>query len=307
VSNFRLTTFRLPASMILDMEDGVKKGNFASRTEYVTLALTEFLDKEKQEMRASNQPISILEHSGDFYFHAVSVAIAMDYQQPKYAVRNFINRRIEQITGSTVFVETSEIGNLRVSDLATVAITYANASSVFLNAEALALFVDYSEAKNSPYFKKWFAQFNHKYFKKETKDLQLAVNNTSLTSNDSLAMFESLNTQLSYAINIVKLQEERSQAQDKRISDLEIANRMHSIDRHQAYEVKRQISQLAYMIAEIEGSDKPKRETFIKLWTTFNDTFGIPSYKDLPKERYVEALELLTSWRERFNQELAVL
>ena len=94
--------------------------------------------------------------------------------------------------------------------------------------------------------------------------------------------------------------------QDRRIQELEFASRTFAIDRHQAAEIKRQIAQLAFMIADIEEKEKPDRTTFIKLWTNFNDYFKIPSYKDLPKAQYSEALELLGAWRERFNQELEI-
>ena len=237
----------------------------------------------------NGQPISLLEHDNDIFFHALSVAKAMNYQEPQTAVRDFINRRQEIIQGSAVFVETLGQGNLQVSDVGSVPINYANATGVFLNAESICLFVDYSEVSGAIPFKKWFAQINHQHFIQEQKQKQMATN--------PLTMIESLNTQMAYAIEIFHKQEGR-------IALLEDVLRVQSIDRHQAFEIKKGVQNIAYIVAELEGREKPSRIHFTKIWTTFNNTFEIPSYKDLPKARFAEAVSLLDTWKERFEQEL---
>ena len=238
----------------------------------------------------NSQSISILEYNNDYYFHALSTAKALKYQEPKTAVRDFIHRRLEQINNDAVFVEPLELGNLSVSAIGTVPINYSNATNVFLNFKALSLFIDYSQAPGASLLKQQLASGTHKSFIKEQNSQQIQV----LSVNDSLALVESLNKQIAYTIEISKIQEQRIQA-------LEVAARTFAIDRFQRKEIHRQIQQIAYMVAELEGKEKPDRIIYAKLWSNFNDHFNIASYHDLPKERYAEALELLADWREKLS------
>lgn len=239
----------------------------------------------------NNQPISLLEHNGDIYFHALSIAKALNYQQPKYGVRNFVSRRFEEIKNCAVFVEPLGQANFRVSALAAVAITSSNAGSVFLNFEALSLFIDYSQAPNASKLKRQMAKCVHQTFQKEQQQMKL------YQANDSLAILESLNQQFTYTIEILKQQE-------KRIKTLEFANRLHNIDRHQCAEIQKRIKELAFKIAELENKPSPGREHFIKLWTNFNNRFNIPSYKDLARADYTKALDLLDAWEAKLDEEL---
>lgn len=80
-----------------------------------------------------------------------------------------------------------------------------------------------------------------------------------------------------------------------------------NINRDQIKEIYDRIQQLAAMVSDIRGLAKPSSTIYKTLWINFNNHFKIARYRDLPSSKYVEALELLTSWREQFNQELAIL
>jgi prophage antirepressor-like protein len=226
--------------------------------------------------------IPFVQQEEDICIQAVVVAKALGYQKPREAVSNIITRNRTEFEGLTRSPNLGETADL--------AVTYATARYVFLTERGIYHFCMLAKTPKAEHFRKWVSS---------TLQIHRAQSITSF-ENSSLQAFELVAQQMNMLVDHMK-------EQNDRIAHLEIAARTFAIDRFQRGEIKRFVGQLAYMIAEIEDLDKPNQRHFQKLWTNFNNFFGLSSYQDLPKESYLEALELLDSWRERINQELAII
>lgn len=218
--------------------------------------------------------LQLIKEDGEIWFPAIQVARALGYAEPKAAVYNIISRNPEDFQENTL-----------VTNLVTQG---QNRSIRLLNEQGIYVFTMLARTPKSIKFRKWAATIIQLQRKKA---VAIIPNVNTITA---LEGFQRFNEGV-----LMHLQQ-----QDNRLDLLEETVRIQSIDRHQAYEIKKGVQNIAHIVAELEEREKPSRIHFTKIWTTFNNTFEIPSYKDLPKARFSEAILLLESWKERFEKEI---
>jgi len=217
--------------------------------------------------------IQVIEEDGDLWFPAVNIAKALGYANPNQAVYDIITRNPED------FQKNSRISKLLMHD--------KMREIRILNEKGVYVFCMLARTAKSVSFRRWVSNIIQLHRKK----------NAPVNKVNTLTALESIH-RFNEGV-LVALQE-----QERRLRRLEELTRASYIDRYQAFEIKKKIQNLAYLLAELEGKENPTRIHFTKLWTNFNNTFRIPSYKDLPKVSFSDALELLDSWKERIEEEL---
>lgn len=223
------------------------------------------------------------------FIQAVLIAQALEYENPKVAVRNILNRNPQDFEGF-VYLFNPELKNFNVLGVANLAITSAEATNVFLTSRGADHFAMVSNQRKAVQLRRWFSKVLQ-FHREETPEL---------VPNNPLAVLEQMNQQVALSLQIMRdqsqqlqIQNQRLNYQDLKIDQLERLTRSTYIDDTQAYHIKRRVDQLAYAIAENDGITKPNQIIFTSIWRKFHEVFSINKYRQLPKARYYDAIGLL--------------
>ncbi|MBU8968007.1 Rha family transcriptional regulator [Bacillus altitudinis] len=107
----------------------------------------------------------------------------------------------------------------------------------------------------------------------------------------NLQSFSNLSPQLQQMIRL----EQRQNETDERIGKLE--NNL-SINAYQQTVIQKRINKRVYELVERYGEDiEGKRRMFSSIHRHFRDAFGVPTYKDLKKLDFEEAISWIGTWR----------
>ncbi|MGM0969389.1 MAG: Rha family transcriptional regulator [Bacillota bacterium] len=107
----------------------------------------------------------------------------------------------------------------------------------------------------------------------------------------NLQNFSNLSPQLQQMIRL----EQRQNETDERIGKLE--NNL-SINAYQQTVIQKRINKRVYELVERYGEDEEvKRRMFTSIHRNFRDAFAVPTYKDLRKLDFEEAISWIGTWR----------
>ncbi|PRS42908.1 DNA-binding protein [Bacillus sp. NMCC46] len=107
----------------------------------------------------------------------------------------------------------------------------------------------------------------------------------------NLQNFSNLSPQLQ---QMIRLEQKQNEA-DQRIGKLE--NNL-SINAYQQTVIQKQINKRVYELVERYGEDSEgKRRMFSSIHRNFRDAFAVPTYKDLRKLDFEEAISWIGTWR----------
>jgi prophage antirepressor-like protein len=123
---------------------------------------------------------------------------------------------------------------------------------------------------------------------------------SSLVAQEPLYLAEQINKSVSLVIESTKRTNERLDLQDNKLEKLESKNevveqalRVTNIDRFQRRAIQNRINIIVSCIAEENNLDK--KHIYPKVWYWFKDLYNVPSYEDLPKSLFHDAIEILNS------------
>lgn len=116
---------------------------------------------------------------------------------------------------------------------------------------------------------------------------------SSLVNQNPLFVAEQINKSVSLIIESTKRTNERLDLQDNKLENVEQALRVTNIDRFQRRAIQNRINIIVSCISEENNLDK--KHIYPKVWYWFKDLYNIPSYEDLPKSLFHDAIEILNS------------